>query len=121
MSYAIGYFIYGINMRNAPSRLEDEIQDLIGVELLETRYSGSGDEPCFIGVEVDQLDECSDLSWQELVKGKEKLSAARKDGSTENQEFQKLINNFLIEDISDDLRTWVTKQEPEVFLTWGSS
>ena len=125
MSYACGSFIFGIDLQdldNASEAVQDEIQDLIERDLVQTEYSGSGDEPRYIGVSVDGIDECSSMGWAQIVALKGKLKAAMDPGSKERAEFDVKLKAVVDDpDVSDETKAYIRQWEPEVFLTWGSS
>lgn len=122
MSYASGYFIYGINFTaRALERFQDELDELAGEDIVEVLETANGRQTLYLGITIGGIAEGINLAWHDLVQGKAKISAAIKDGSPENQAFGNILNNFLLEDISEDLREWVAKQEPEVFLAWSGS
>lgn len=131
MTYAIGYFVFGVSLADVPEKFSDVVNELHEAEVAESYYSGSGDPAPFIGVEVDQIDECSELGWKEISETKDLLKAAMEPNSKERKAFvEKLkaleeFTNDGMEDCEEEdivgFVEWVKKQTPEVFLTWGSS
>lgn len=126
--YAIGEFVFGLNIlglrengKLSPQILDD-LNQLEEAELLQGAYSGSGDMPVYLGVVVDSIDEASDMNWTEITALKNKLKAVMAPASNERKEFQKLLDDILADpDTSDETKEWLKSQEPEVFLTWGTS
>lgn len=126
--YAIGEFVFGLNIlglrengKLSPQILDD-LNQLEEAELLQGAYSGSGDMPVYLGVVVDSIDEASDMNWTEITVLKNKLKAVMAPASNERKEFQKLLDDVLADpDTSDETKEWLKSQEPEVFLTWGTS
>lgn len=125
MTYAIGSFIFGLNLKNlsvASEQIQEDIADLVDADLVQTEYSGNGDEPTYIGAAVAGIDEASEMSWAEIIDLKDTLKAAMAEGSDAQKEFQALLNAVLADtDTSDETKDWLKAQTPEVFLTWGSS
>jgi len=131
MTYAIGFFAFGIDLTDAPKKYDGVIQALIEDEIAECRYNGSGDEPSFIGVEIDQIDEASNMGWKEIVELKDTLKAAMAPGSQARIDFiekLKAVAEHLEDGVEDEddatvdeFIDWLKRQQPEVFLTWGSS
>jgi hypothetical protein len=125
MSYACGSFVFGIDLQDigdASEKVQKEINELVEAGLIQTEYSGNGDEPRYIGVSVDGIDECSGMTWAQIVDLKDKLKAAMAPGSKERTEFAAKLQALLDDsDTSDETKEYIQQFEPEVFLTWGSS
>jgi hypothetical protein len=122
MTYAIGSFVFGVNLKNVPKKFVDDAEDLVEAGLAESEYSGNGEGPMYVGVSVDGIDEASEMSWSEIVDLKDKLKAAMADNSEERSKFETKISNILTDgEISDEFKEWLKAQKPEVFLTWGTS
>lgn len=124
--YVIGNFIYGINLGEGsalPERFKEEVAVICDEDRhVEYHYSGSGDQPMFLGVDMVEIDEANSMNWAEIVKLKDELKAAMSANSQQAQEFQTKIQDFLTDtDVSDDLKNWVKAQTPEVFLVWSTS
>lgn len=126
MTYAIGSFVFGINLKevieNTSEQVQEDIELLQDLDLVTTEYSGNGDEPIYIGIPVEGLDECNELSWADIVKLKDRLKAAMDNSSPERIAFKLKIDAIMADpDVSDETKLFISKFEPEVFLTWGSS
>lgn len=127
MTYAIGEFKYGLNFKDytnqgLPDEVVDDIRMLEENETLESSYNGSGDQPLYLAVEIDDIDECNDLSWTELVALKDKFKAAMAPDSNQHKEYLEKLQVILDDhDVSDETKEWFKAQTPAVFLTWGSS
>lgn len=122
MTYAIGYFVFGINLKNVPKQFADEAEALAELDIAETQYNGSGDEPFYLGTQVARITEIDDMSWSEITELKDKLKAATVETHNEYVEFSNRLDQALAEtEISDSFKDWLKAQKPEVFLTWGSS
>jgi len=118
VSYAIAYICLGVNLTDDGSRepfwnaLPEEIclSDLEDDGLLEGRYSGSGECPRFVGVELASFDECTDniqviRDAVNAVPTREQWAAARDK----------------IAALPKELRGLLPSWDPEVFIVWGTS
>lgn len=127
MTYAIGEFKFGLNLKdyNSFDVSEDvkiDIDDLYQADILESSYNGSGDQPLFLAVDLGEIDEAHDLGWDKLVEFKNKFKAAMEPDSSQNKEYLEKLQVILDNtDIKDETKEWFKAQKPEVFLTWGSS
>lgn len=127
MTYAIGQFIFGLNLKDynnfdISEDLKIAIDDLYQADILESSYSGSGDQPLFLGIEITDIDECNDIGWDKLAELKEKFKAAMEPDSSQNKEYQTKLQVILDNsDTPDEAKEWFKAQKPEVFLTWGTS
>lgn len=66
MSYAIAKFVYGLNFKNGATPFSNHhavIEALYEADALQSAYSGNGETPMYIGVDIYKFDECSDQSF----------------------------------------------------------
>ena len=131
MTYAIGYFIYGINIgrvligdTQASPSVVQALNTLYEEEYssLDSAYSGNGDEPVWIGEEITKISEYDDLQFADLIRIKTLISSAMKPGSKWDNDFQKKFKEMLEDpEVPEVVKEWLKDQKPEAFLTWGSS
>lgn len=133
--YSIGNFIFGINLCDdkVPTKHQGVVSELYDMDLIESHYSGNGEAPMFMGVDVTSIDEASDMTWAEIGELKDKLKAAMAEGSPQQLNFTKKLD-ALKKEIDDGIdeadfepedyknfMDWLEAQKPEVFLTWSTS
>ena len=112
MSYAIGYVVYGINLKDE-HKFSDDFELLEGSRNLTRHYSGSGDSPRYIGTTLCEFNECRDIPASKL-----RLDAF----SADIQAFKETRDNILADqELSQEFRDYIKNSEPTVFITWGSS
>lgn len=122
MTYAIGDIIFGINLTE-----DRDIKTVFGEEVdqedldafldgkCETSYSGNGTSPCYFGIDMDSLDECSNTRGKDVIS---QMIAS----DNHRASYQALLDNFLAdESFSESFREIVKNTEPQVWLLWGSS
>lgn len=114
MTTTIGYIVYGINLKDCPWPVE--ATDLVENGLAEQKYSGKGDEPIFIGVSKNKINDCEDVTVDRLF---ELLSFSNE----QIQQAQDKINIVLKDDeleLPDEFKEWLKNQKLEAFITWAS-
>jgi hypothetical protein len=132
MTYACGSFVLGINLRDCDRAFGDIIEELVERDMITTEYSGSGEEPTYIGTSIGGIDETedTDLTWFEDIIVQYRAMLDNK-SSAEYVEFKKQLDAVLELDFEefeeveeedwDAFKAWLVLEEPSVFLTWGSS
>ena len=125
MTYAIGHFVYGINISKLFYTNEPLYNDLIdALDDGEDRYflqyySGSGDvTPAALGVDLGiRIDECHDVSWSELTQKVDRaFTQAVRD------EYAQILADALVNpEFIQEFKDYLTKTEPGIFILWGSS
>ncbi|MNK44979.1 hypothetical protein D3C87_637270 [compost metagenome] len=127
MTYAIGEFKFGINLREyhdmgLSEEIIEAIEEFNDAEILQSSYSGSGDMPLYLGAHITDIDECGDMAWHEIENLKNTLKAAQEPDSSQNKEYREKLQVILdAPDVSDAVKEWFKAQKPEVFLTWATS
>ena len=132
MTYACGSFVFGINLqgfnesyhslKGLTETISEDIETLVECDVLETEYSGNGDEPTYLGVRFSGIDETAPMGWAEIVALKDRMKAVLEPDSSQRVAFDAALQAVLDNDeISDETKEWFKAQTPEIFLTWGSS
>lgn len=119
MARAIGILFLGVNLSTLDNQVDEA--EFLNSNGIETIYSpNSGEE--YAGIEIARLDEAKNLNWSELVKGKNKVSAAQKEGSDERIELAVKFNLVMASgDISEELKKFLAETKPEIHLVWSES
>lgn len=120
MTYAIGSIVYGINFKtaNIEGISHRELQAFID-NYGEREYSGSGEDPMYVGVSFNNIDECDDIGSERLNVLFKQMSEAP---AKLYEQVQAKINIALAEsDVPEAIKEFIRNSEPEVFVTWGSS
>ncbi len=114
MTYAIGEIVYGVNLGKpwgqdivTPDQRK-AIEEAVEANLVTTCYSGNGEQPCFVGPVLSNIDECTDVEISDLV-----LVPTAEQMCRFVSDAADLVSEF---PILDDLF-----ENPTVFITWGSS
>lgn len=122
MSYAIGEIIFGINLttNNDVTAVFTNSVDLEELDAFldgecETSYSGSGDSPRYFGVEMDEIDECSNERGSNVI---ERFTVSEEQKAKYYEKLEAFLEN---EEYSEGFREFVKKTIPDVWLLWGSS
>ena len=116
MTYAIGYAVYGINLKNSP--WPTDVSELEESGLIESHYHGNAEGPTFVGVcKKKTITECSDEYAEDLL---ELLTFSEKEKKEAWKKIKALIEDDSIE-VLDEFKDWLKEQNPKAFLTWGSS
>lgn len=127
MTYAIGYFILGWDLTGkSPNKLgitDDEYGDLQDLEVIESFYQGGGgDEPAFIGICVDQIDECDNMGQKKLFNLFNEIIAEAQPTSKTMLELVNHVGKIANDpDTPQGLIDYLGKHPPEMFIAWGSS
>jgi len=122
MTYAIGEIIFGINLTQDSdvSSLFDKTTDEDDLDAFldgacETSYSGNGTAPCYFGIAMGSLDECTNERGSSIIQQMTPSDAHR-------AAYQEKLEEFLAdESYSEDFRDIVKNAQPDVWLLWGSS
>ena len=125
MTYAIGFVVYGISLRDAPELSYDDKEMIAEFKLATSEYSGSGEGPLYVGACLGSIDECGDLQFSELFK----FVVTDKHKKEFEAQRQKLLDHPDYDEetaeqeggVTADFKNWFRVQEPSLFITWGSS
>lgn len=124
MSYAIGEIIYGINLvdmgnLDPDSDLAnidaDELEEFIESNLVDSAYSGNGDEPRWFGVRMGDISEGTNERGPGLIR---QFTLTDEHKAAYQTKLNELRDN---EEWSQALRDAVIGYPADVWLLWGSS
>ena len=132
MTYAIGHIVYGIDLtyerewaENLPQDLKDAFEDEPTSLGFENSYSGNGEMPLWLGVLLDEFDECNNYRITKITKWanpseetKQKWEKAV--AALEPEVYKALLASFGEEPQSPDGSGGLTLR-PEMLIIWGSS
>lgn len=115
--YTIGYIVYGFNFNTLDQETRRKFSAdfciLIDDDTITSRYSGSGDRAVYFGIELDQIDEATDVFVMNL-----KLAPSE----VQEKEYADKATKLLArDDISQEFKNLIAGVLPQPFITWGSS
>lgn len=139
MAYSIAYIVLGIDLGNPnpyggnkPDPFKDFRDEIYNhregredesrmygrtepTKGFETRYSGSGEQPEWFGIDMSQFDECESLTGPKLI---ERLTPTDEHRAQYAELLEETRTNSKV---SDELKALLERTEPQVLVLWGTS
>lgn len=131
MSYAIGEVIFGLNLNDDEfSEISNVISALEEMDMVSSAYSGNGEPPRWLGLQLSQVDECNNvrldadfLAEIAVTPEREAEYQAKLDELLQDIEDnrEEVLGDDITETQLDEAIKYLKTAKPAVWIVWGSS
>lgn len=119
MTTAIGYVVFGIDLNQSyyeEFHNTNWFEELVECEAVETRYSGNGETPHWLGAQLASISEHNTVDFDKLLK---KCEVGEAHHAAVAMAIKNISDNY--PDVPEHFVDLLLKDKPARFITWGSS